>query len=87
MQLAGTPKTNLLNTIKNTPYNQFTARAAWKKSWGNHFYSEVSASAEKVNAAIYSLGYDLNAFGGRYYNAAPKNNLWAGVKVGWEWKK
>ncbi|MBE9464152.1 TonB-dependent receptor [Dyadobacter subterraneus] len=75
------------NTIKNTPYNQFTARAAWKKSWGNHFYSEVSASAEKVNAAIYSLGYDLNAFGGRYYNAAPKNNLWAGVKVGWEWKK
>lgn len=75
------------NTIKNTPYNQFTARAAWKKSWGNHLYSELSASAEKVNAAIYSLGYDLNAFGGRYYNAAPKNNLWAGVKVGWEWKK
>ncbi len=78
---------NDANTIKNTPYNQFTARAAWKKSWGNHLYSELSASAEKVNAAIYSLGYDLNAFGGRYYNAAPKNNVWAGVKVGWEWKK
>lgn len=75
------------NKIKNTPYNQFTARAAWKKSWGNHFYSELSASAEKVNAAIYSLGYDLNAFGSRFYNSAPKNNLWAGVKVGWEWKK
>ncbi|GLU56780.1 ligand-gated channel [Dyadobacter frigoris] len=78
---------NDANTVKNTPYNQFTARAAWKKSWGNHFYSELSASAEKVNAAIYSLGYDLNAFGSRYYNSAPKNNLWAGVKVGWEWKK
>ncbi|MCF0056984.1 TonB-dependent receptor [Dyadobacter sp. CY356] len=78
---------NDANTIKNTPYNQFTARAAWKKSWGNHFYSELSASAEKVNAAIYSLGYDLNAFGSRFYNGAPKNNLWAGVKVGWEWKK
>lgn len=78
---------NDANTIKNTPYNQFTARASWKKSWGSHFYSELSASAEKVNAAIYSLGYDLNAFGSRYYNAAPKKNLWAGVKIGWEWGK
>lgn len=78
---------NDANTIKNTPYNQFTARASWKKSWGNHFYSELSASAEKVNAAIYSLGYDLNAFGSRYYNSAPKKNLWVGVKVGWEWGK
>jgi iron complex outermembrane receptor protein len=78
---------NDANTIKNTPYHQFTARASWKKSWGSHFYSELSASAEKVNAGIYSLGYDLNAFGNRYYNAAPKKNLWAGVKIGWEWGK
>lgn len=78
---------NDANTVKNTPYNQFTARASWKKSWGGHFYSELSASAEKVNAGIYSLGYDLNAFGNRYYNSAPKKNLWFGVKVGWEWAK
>lgn len=78
---------NDANTVKNTAYNQWTARVSWKKSWGQHFYSELSASAEKVNAGIYSLGYDLNAFGNRYYNAAPKNNLWAGVKVGWEWQK
>ena len=78
---------NDANTLKNTPYNQFTARAAWKKSWGQHLYSELSASAEKVNAGIYSLGYDLNAFGNRYYNSAPKKNFWAGVKLGWEWGK
>ena len=78
---------NDANTVKNTPYNQWIARASWKKNWGSHFYSELSASAEKVNAGIYSLGFDLNAFGNRYYNAAPKNNLWAGVKVGWEWGK
>ncbi len=76
---------NDANTVKNTPYNQWTARASWKKNWGSHFYSELSASLEKVNAGIYNLGYDLNAFGNRYYNSAPKNNLWAGVKVGWEW--
>jgi len=78
---------NDANTLKNTPYNMFTARAAWKKSWGQHLYSEISASGEKVNAGIYSLGYDLNAFGNRYYNSAPKKNLWVGVKVGWEWGK
>lgn len=27
----------------------------------------------------YSLGNDLNAFGGRYYNAAPTVNYYAGV--------
>lgn len=78
---------NDANTVKNTAYNQWMARVSWKKSWGQHFYSELSASAEKVNAGIYSLGYDLNAFGNRYYNSAPKNNLWAGVKIGWEWQK
>lgn len=78
---------NDANTVENTPYNQWIARISWKKSWGQHFYSELSASAEKVNAGIYSLGYDLNAFGNRYYNGAPKDNLWAGVKIGWEWQK
>jgi iron complex outermembrane receptor protein len=78
---------NDANTVKNTPYNQWTGRIIWKKNWGAHLYTEVSASAEKVNAGIYSLGFDLNAFGNRYYNAAPKDNLWAGVKVGWEWGK
>ncbi|QRR03950.1 TonB-dependent receptor [Dyadobacter sandarakinus] len=78
---------NDANTVKNTPYNQWIARISWRKSWGGHLYSELSASAEQVHAGIYSLGYDLNAFGNRYYNAAPKNNLWAGVKVGWEWQK
>jgi iron complex outermembrane receptor protein len=78
---------NDANTIKNTAYNQWVARVTWKRNWGSHFYTELSASAEKVNAGIYSLGYDLNAFGNRYYNGAPKNNLWAGVKLGWEWKK
>jgi iron complex outermembrane recepter protein len=27
------------------------------------------------------LGNDLNAFGGRYYNAAPSRNFFGGVKA------
>ncbi|NIJ54887.1 TonB-dependent receptor [Dyadobacter arcticus] len=86
-QYGGSFFLNDANTVKNTAYNQWIGRISWKKSWGQHFYSELSVSAEKVNAGIYSLGYDLNAFGNRYYNGAPKDNLWAGVKVGWEWQK
>ncbi|CAG4993957.1 Vitamin B12 transporter BtuB [Dyadobacter sp. CECT 9275] len=78
---------NDANTIKNTPYNQWIGRLSWKRSWGRHLYSEVSVSAEKVNAGIYSQGYDINAFGNRYFNASPKDNLWAGLKLGWEWAK
>ncbi len=29
----------------------------------------------------YSLGNDLNAFGGRYYNAAPLRNFYSGMKI------
>ncbi len=86
-QHGGAMYLNDANTVKNTAFNQWTARASWKNNWGKHLYSEVSASVEKVNAGIYSLGYDLNAFGNRYYNSAPKNNLWASVKLGWEWGK
>lgn len=78
---------NDANTVESTSYDQFMVRASWKKLWGSHFYAELSASAELVKADIYSLGFDLNAFGNRYYNASPKDNLWGGVKVGWLWNK
>ncbi len=76
---------NDANDVKSTPVNQWTAKVSWKKNLGPFLYTEISASAEKVFAGIYSLGYDFNAFGGRYYNSAPKNNFWAGAKLVWHW--
>lgn len=76
---------NDANTVEAPSYNQLMLRLTWKKNWGTHFYSELSASADWVSADIYSLGYDLNAFGNRYYNGAPKQNQWAGIKAGWRW--
>jgi iron complex outermembrane receptor protein len=29
----------------------------------------------------YSLGNDINAFGGRYFNAAATRNFYAGIKM------
>ncbi len=76
---------NDANTVEVPAYDQLMVRVSWNKTWGKHFYSDVSASADWANAEIYSLGYDLNAFGNRYYNGAPKQNRWLGVKAGWKW--
>lgn len=76
---------NDANTVATTPYHQFNVRATWKKQWGKHLYSRLSASVEYVQADMYGLGYDLNAFGNRFYNAAPTSNWWTGVQVGWRW--
>ncbi len=84
-QYGGSFFLNDINTVESSPYHRFNLRAVWQKDWGKHFFSEASASAERVKADIYSLGFDLNAFGNRFYNAAPKENWYGGVKVGWRW--
>ncbi|GAB3181579.1 TonB-dependent receptor [Telluribacter humicola] len=84
-QHGGNVYLNDANTVEASPYDQFVVRGSWKRNWGSHFYTDLSASAELVKADLYSLGFDLNAFGSRYYNATPKQNAWLGIKAGWRW--
>jgi iron complex outermembrane recepter protein len=42
---------------------------------------EVYAGGENLLNEAYSLGNDLNAVGGRFYNAAPGRSFYGGVKV------
>lgn len=76
---------NDLNSVKSSPYHRFTVRGVWRHNWGGHLFSEVSASIERVQADVYSLGFDLNAFGNRFFNPAPKQNWYGGARVGWRW--
>jgi iron complex outermembrane recepter protein len=61
---------------------------------GNHLYFKagmqvktklltfrIFAGIDNVLNARYSLGNDINAFGGRYYNPAPVRNYYAGLNV------
>ncbi|HEV7349561.1 TonB-dependent receptor [Telluribacter sp.] len=84
-QHGGSVFLNDANTVEAPAYDQFLVRGSWKRNWGAHFYTDLSASAEWVSAEIYSLGYDLNAFGNRFFNASPKQNTWVGIKAGWRW--
>jgi iron complex outermembrane receptor protein len=39
--------------------------------------------ADNLLNETYSLGNDINAAAGRYYNAAPQRNYYAGISFQW----
>jgi iron complex outermembrane receptor protein len=46
---------------------------------------EIFAGVDNLLDEQYSLGNDLNAFAGRFYQPAPTRNGYGGVKVGWRY--
>lgn len=42
---------------------------------------EVYVGGDNLLDETYSLGNDLNAFGGRYFNTAPARNFYGGIKI------
>jgi iron complex outermembrane receptor protein len=44
---------------------------------------EIFAGGENLGNTRYSLGNDINAAAGRYYNTAPGRNYYAGVSLQW----
>lgn len=61
-------------------YHLVQLKAGWRKQW-NAFRIEAFVGADNLLNQTYSLGNDLNAFGGRYYNAAPLRNYFIGFNL------
>ncbi|HEY0769982.1 MAG TPA: TonB-dependent receptor, partial [Sphingobacteriaceae bacterium] len=55
------------------------SRIGYKAPLKSHVL-EVFAGADNLLDRVYSLGNDLNAVGGRYFNAAAPRNVYAGLK-------
>lgn len=70
---------NDANTAKQESYTLMGGRLGWKKQAGKktglHFY----LGADNLFDESYSLGNDINAAAGRYFNAAPGRNFYAGI--------
>lgn len=64
-------------------YHVLGIRAGIQKAFGARWRAEVSVGAENLADQRYSLGNDINAFGGRFYNPAARRNFYAGLVVGW----
>lgn len=77
---AGSTPLNDANTDFAPEYRLLQAKASWKHRFGD-FGLQVFAGVDNILNRVYSLGNDLNAIGGRYYNAAAPRNYYGGVKV------
>ncbi|HEX8330979.1 MAG TPA: TonB-dependent receptor [Segetibacter sp.] len=70
---------NDANTVKAGSYNLVGSRMGFKKLFYNKYTIDLFAGADNLLDVQYSLGNDINAFGERFYNAAPRRNYFAGV--------
>jgi len=72
---------NDANTEYASSYNLLGARTGWKKHLHAKVLMELFVAADNILDVKYSLGNDINAFGGRYYNAASTFNFAGGIAL------
>lgn len=66
------------NTVEADPYHLLNLKLNYGIEAGKNIF-DVYLGVENVADIRYSLGNDLNAFGGRYYQPAPGRNFFVGV--------
>ncbi len=76
---------NDANTEQAAGYWVFGARGGWQRPLGRHLETNIYAGLDNATDRHYSLGNDLNAFGGRYFQPAPGRSWYTGAQVGWKW--
>lgn len=76
---------NDANTALSNPTQLLQGTLGFRRNLGQHWMLDVYASGDNLLDRAYSLGYDLNAVGNRYYNAAPGRNGLAGVRLSVKW--
>ncbi len=74
---------NDANTASTDPYQLLGARLGWKNTVKKKYTMNFYAGADNLLDQHYSLGNDINAAAGRFYNAAPRRNYYAGISLGW----
>lgn len=75
------------NTEYAASYNLLGLKTGYKTKFGKAYSINLFAGADNLFDVKYSLGNDINAFGGRYYNVAAGRNYFAGVSVQMDRKK
>lgn len=71
---------NDANDIYAENYQLLQLKLGFAKQYQKIFI-DVYAYIDNALNQLYSLGNDLNAFGGRYFNPAPARNFQAGVRL------
>jgi iron complex outermembrane receptor protein len=75
-----TPLTDANNSYADS-YSLLGARIGFQKSFGEKWNLKIIVGADNLLNEKYSLGNDVNGFGGRYFNAAPARNYFTSLMV------
>jgi iron complex outermembrane receptor protein len=78
---------NDANTEYATSYNLVASKIGWKTHRQNKSNFDFFAGVDNLFDVTYSLGNDVNAAGGRFFNTASGRNFYGGVSVNLAKKK
>ncbi len=70
---------NDVNSSYASSYHLLGIKLGYQKDFSKKIGAEFFAGADNIFDTKYSLGNDINAAAGRYYNAAPGRNYYGGV--------
>jgi iron complex outermembrane receptor protein len=70
---------NDANSAYATSFNLVSSRLGYRKKFSGKIKTEIFAGVDNLFNVKYSLGNDINAAAGRYYNAAPGRNFYGGI--------
>lgn len=73
---------NDANLVNSEAYHLVKGKLGFRQKFGadNQFTLDLYAGLDNILDERYSLGYDINAFGNRYYQPAPPLNWFGGIK-------
>jgi len=69
------------NTVFAKKYNLVQTKLQWDTPIKGKLALQVYFGIDNLFNEKYSLGNDINAFGGRYFNPAPTRNFYTGIKA------
>ncbi len=76
---------NDANTVYASSYQLLMAKLGFRKGIGRHFIVDAHIGGDNLLDQSYSLGNDLNAFGGRFYQPAPSRTYYGGLSLSYDW--
>ncbi|MEN9953377.1 MAG: hypothetical protein RLZZ520_1645 [Bacteroidota bacterium] len=76
----GSMPLNDANTVKATPYRLWQNKIGWRGSVKKKAV-DIFLLIDNLSNEQYSLGNDINAFGGRFFNPAPGRNFLIGCSI------
>jgi iron complex outermembrane receptor protein len=77
---------NDANTAYAKAYDLLGLKIGYEKVIKDKASFQLFTGVENLLNQTYSLGNDINGFGGRYYNAAPGRNYYVGVSFHLDYK-